>query len=347
MSNTPDTSVVLELVQAFRRSKAMFTAVQLGIFDQLAAASQSAQQLAASLNLNEGALKRLLDGCVSLTLLEHEGDLYRNSPTAARFLVSNSPATLAGYVRYSDQSLYKLWDGLGDAVREGTNRWAATFGGRASLFDHYFRDESSTRSFLTGMHGFGQTTSDLIVRAVDLSHFKHLVDLGGATGHLAMAACVAYPDLQATVLDLPPVEKFALEHIAQSPVAHRVSFAGADFFADELPAADLYCLGRILHDWDDPKINILLTKIFAKLPTAGGLLITETLLNEDRSGPLYSLMQDLNMLVCTDGKERTESEYSALLKAAGFATVKFHRTGGLVDAILAIKGESSAWLKPK
>jgi acetylserotonin N-methyltransferase len=339
MSNEPDSSVVLELLQSFRRSKAMFTAVSLGIFDQLAAAPQTVQQLAASLKLNEGALKRLLDGCVSLTLLEHEGELYRNSPSAAHFLVSDSPATLAGYVRYSDQSLYKLWDGLGDAMREGTNRWAATFGDRASLFDHYFRDETATRSFLTGMHGFGLTTSDLIVRAFDLSHFKHLVDLGGATGHVAMAACVAYPDMQATVLDLPPVKKFALEHISQSPVADRISFAGADFFADEIPSADLYCLGRILHDWDDPKINILLAKIFAKLPAGGGLLVTETLVNEDRSGPVYSLMQDLNMLVCTNGKERTESEYSALLKAAGFGTVKFHRTGGLVDAILAIKGE--------
>ncbi|HMF74265.1 MAG TPA: class I SAM-dependent methyltransferase [Bryobacteraceae bacterium] len=338
MNEQPKASVVLELLGAFRRSKAMFTAVRLGIFDQLASGPRSAQQLATGLKLNPGALKRLLDGCVALALLEREDDMYRNSPTSATFLVSDTPATLAGYVTYSDQSLYKLWDGLGDAVREGTNRWAPTFGSRASLFDHYFRDETSTRSFLAGMHGFGQLTSNLIVRAFDLSRFKHLVDLGGATGHLAVAACMTYPDLQSTVLDLPPVEKFAREHISRTPVANRVSFVGSDFFADEIPAADLYCLGRILHDWDDPKIDTLLTKIFAKLPHGGGLLVTETLVDEDRSGPVFSMMQDLNMLVCTDGRERTESEYAALLKAAGFATVEFHRTGGLVDAILALKG---------
>jgi acetylserotonin N-methyltransferase len=339
MSKDPEASIVLDLLQAFRRSKAMFTAVQLGIFDQLALAPQSASQLADNLKLNAGALNRLLDGCVSLTLLEREGELYQNSPAAAHFLVSDSPATLAGYVRYSDQSLYKLWDGLGDAIREGTNRWEATFGSRSSLFDHYFRNETSTRSFLTGMHGFGQTTSGLIVRAFNLSRFQHLVDLGGATGHLAIAACIAYPDLRATVLDLPPVEKFAREYISSSPVANRVSFVGGDFFAEEIPIADLYCLGRILHDWDDAKINALLTKIFANLPIGGGLLITETLVDEDRAGPVYSLMQDLNMLVCTDGKERTESEYAALLKAAGFVTVSFQHTGGLVDAILALKGD--------
>jgi acetylserotonin N-methyltransferase len=339
MTQEPEVSVVLELIHAFRRSKAMFTAVRLGIFDQLASAPQSASQLAARLTLHAGALKRLLDGCVSLTLLEHEGELYRNSPTAARFLVTGSPATLAGYVSYSDQSLYQLWGGLEDAIREGTNRWTAVFGNRARLFDHYFRNESSTRSFLAGMHGFGQTTSALVVRAFDLSRFRHLVDLGGATGHLALAACLAYPEMKATVLDLPVVEKFALEHISDSPVATRIQFVAADFFADDLPPADLYALGRILHDWDDPRINILLNKISIKLPPGGGLLVAETLLNEDRSGPVQSLMQDLNMLVCTDGRERTESEYSALLQAAGFATVEFHHTGGLVDAILAVKGE--------
>ncbi len=339
MSETPDPLIVLDLLHAFRRSKIMFTAAGLGVFDQLAGAPQSAAQLAETLSFHPSALKRLLDGCVALTLLESEKDLYRNSPTAAAYLVSETPLTLAGYVKYSDQSLYKLWDGLGDAIREGTNRWAATFGSRASLFDHYFRSETSTRSFLAGMHGFGQLTSGVVVQAFDLSRFAHLVDLGGATGHLAVAACTAYPALQGTVLDLPPVEKFAHEHIARSEVADRVSFLAADFFMDELPAADLYSLGRILHDWDDPKIDMLLAKIFSRLPAGGGLLVTETLVNEDRSGPLYSLLQDLNMLVCTDGRERTESEYFALLTGAGFATVEFHRTGGLVDAILATKGE--------
>jgi len=140
------------------------------------------------------------------------------------------------------------------------------------------------------------------------------------------------------VLDLPNVEAFAREHISRSDAAKRVTFLAADFFSQDLPAADLFALGRILHDWDDAKIDVLLTKIVARLPAGGGLLITETLVNEDRSGPVYSLMQDLNMLVCTDGRERTEAEYAALLRAAGFATIDFRRTGSLVDAILAIKG---------
>lgn len=320
---------ILELIHAFRRSKVLFTAVRLGIFDRLEKEPQTAARLARELELNPGALTRLLDACRPLELLTREGDLYRNTPAASRALVTTSPDSLVGYIVHSDRSLYPLWGKLDDAVREGTNRWAQVFGDRASLFDHYFRDPVAMRSFLTGMHGAGQLTSDRVVRAFDLSKFRHLVDLGGATGHLAIAACRAYPNLRATVLDLPIVEPYAREFISQSGVADRIDFLAADFFTDELPAADLYSLGRILHDWDDTRIAALLPKI------RGSLLITEVLVDEDRSGPLYAMLQDLNMLVCTDGKERTASEYKQLLTAAGFANFQFHRTGSLVDAILA------------
>jgi acetylserotonin N-methyltransferase len=337
MNHEPEAQTILNLIEAFRRSKVMFTAVRLGIFDQLASAPQCCAALAVQLSLERRALSRLLDGCVALRLLERDGELYANSNAATRFLTKASPETLAGYILYSDQSLYKLWDHMDDAVREGTNRWTQAFGSRSALFDHYFRDETSTRSFLAGMHGLGQLASPRIVGTFDLSRFGHLVDLGGATGHLSIAACKTYPSLKATVLDLPAVEPFAREQITQSGLADRVEFVTGDFFAGDLPEADLYVLGRILHDWDDPNISKLLRKIFLTLPRNGALLVTETLVDDDRSGPIYTLMQDLNMLVCTDGRERTEAEYSALLQGAGFSTVQFRRTDSVVDAILAIK----------
>ncbi len=332
-----DPAGILDLVEAFRRSKAMFTAVRLGIFDQLEEEPRTGDELAFDLNLNPGALKRLLNGCVGLKLLRREGETYHNTPATSRYLVSESADTLAGYIRYSDESLFLLWSHLDDAVREGTNRWTQTFGSRDALFDHYFRNDAAAASFLGGMHGLGQMGSRVIVRAFDLSRFEHLVDLGGATGHLAIAACEAYPSLRATVLDLPKVERFAHPYIKGSSVADRVEFVAGDFFQQALPSGDLYSLGRILHDWDESKIVALLAKISGALEPGGGLLIAETLMNDDQSGPVYTLMQDLNMLVCTDGRERTEAEYRALLETAGFSDIRFHRTGLPVDAILAVK----------
>ncbi|HEY6990955.1 MAG TPA: methyltransferase [Bryobacteraceae bacterium] len=321
---------ILELMHAFRRSKILFTAVRLGIFDRLETAPATAAQLAADLNLHPGALTRLLDACIPIELLTREGDLYRNTSATSRALVTASPDSLVGYILHSDRSLYPLWGRLDDAVREGTNRWEQVFGDRGSLFDHYFRDPVSMRSFLTGMHGAGQLTSDRIVRAFDLSRFEHLIDLGGATGHLAIAACHAYPKLRATVLDLPAVEPYAREFIANAGLTDRIDFKAADFFQDDLPPADLYGLGRILHDWDDARIQTLLSKIH------GDLLVTEVLMDEDR-GPPYAMLQDLNMLVCTDGKERTASEYEHLLQLAGFQRFEFHRTNSLLDGILACR----------
>jgi acetylserotonin N-methyltransferase len=337
---TPDANaaLILDLVEAFRRSKTMFTAVRLGIFDALAETPHNLDSLARRFALHRGGLLRLLSGCVALGLLHCEDGMYRNTEAARRFLTTASSDTLAGYIRYSDQSLYPLWGRLEEAVRTGANRWEEVFGSRTALFDHYFRDEQSAASFIGGMHGFGQLASQRVVTAFDLSRFQQLVDLGGATGHLCTAACAAWPHLHATVLDLPAVEKYARAHMERSASPDRIEFLAADFFADPLPPADLYSLGRILHDWTDEKITRLLDKIVASLPSGGALLIAETLLSADKSGPLYSAMQDLNMLVCTEGRERTRAEYQQLLHAAGFSDINFKQTGSLVDAILAIKG---------
>ncbi|MGC4053115.1 MAG: methyltransferase dimerization domain-containing protein [Paludibaculum sp.] len=128
-----DPSQVLDLIDAFRRSKTMFTAVSLGIFDQLHHSAASSAALAVELNLHPGALARLLDGCVGLGLLTKSGDLYFNTQEAEVYLRRESPDTLSGYILYSDQVLFQLWSHLDDAVREGTHRWDQSFGGKSAL----------------------------------------------------------------------------------------------------------------------------------------------------------------------------------------------------------------------
>src|SRR5579872_2025271 len=302
--------IVLDLIEAFRRSKTMFAAVELGVFDGHRPAEYK-------------ELPRLLDACVALGLLEkHDGD-YVNTPEADRFLRSDSPDTMSGYIRYSNEALYPMWGHLEDALREGTHRWTQTFGEKASLFSHFFRTDDAMREFLKGMHGFGQLTSPAVVAAFDLGRFEHFVDLGGASGHLAQAARDRYSNLKTTVFDLPIVQR-----------AYPATVAG-DFFTDPLPPADLYALGRILHDWHDSKCAILLRKIYDALPDGGGLLIAEKLLDP---GNIPAHMQSLNMLICTEGRERTAEEFAALAKAAGFSSVESRRTGTLLDATLAVKG---------
>lgn len=335
----PDPTPVLDLVEAFRCSKVMFAAVELGVFDRLAQAPAPLPNLARDLKANPDALERLLDACVGLRLLKRDGDRYANSPAAAAYLCRGSPRQITGYIRYSNSILWQLWAHLEDAVREGTHRWKQAFGLEGSIFANLFRSDEDRREFLLGMHGYGLITSPEVVKAFDLSRFRRLVDLGGATGHLAVAACQRYPSLRAAVFDLPSVIPQAREQIQASGVADRIELIGGDFFNDPLPEGDLFAVGRILHDWSEDKIRKLLRAIYDRLPPEGALLIAEKLLDDDKTGPRWAQLQSLNMLLCTEGKERTLVEYASLLRAAGFERVDGRRTAGPLDAVLAIRGK--------
>ena len=306
---TTSNNIVLDLIHGFRRSKVMFTAVELGIFDGQRPA-------------NAKELSRLLDACVALGLLEKRGEKYFNTPVAEKYLRSDSPDTLTGYIKYSDKVLYPMWAHLDDAVQEGTHRWKQTFGLDGPIFSHFFRTDEAMLDFQRGMRGFGRISSPPVVAAFDLSRFHRMIDLGGGSGHLIEAARERYPQLDAAVFDLPEIAELYPNTIP------------GDFFRDPLPPADLYSVGQILHDWTEEKIARLLAKIYTALPEGGGLLIAERLLDE-RNVPAH--MQNLGMLIVTEGRERTPEQYQTLCRAAGFSQVDSRHTGAPLDATLAIK----------
>jgi acetylserotonin N-methyltransferase len=334
----PDPAPVIELMEGFRRSKILFVAVNLGIFDLLESGPLTSDEVAARLTLDHDATQRLLEACFGLALVELTDGKFANSPAAATYLCASSERSITGYLLYSNAVLYPLWGNLEDAVREGTPRWEQTFGWPGPIFEHFFSTPEKMRTFTMGMHGLGVSTSPDVVRAFDLSRFRTMVDLGAATGHLVIAACEAWPDLRGVVFDLEKVTAIAREFVDKSPARDRMAIQPGDFFTGELPPADLYALGRILHDWPVEKIRHLLRRISDRLPAGGALLIAEKLLAEDRSGPVGAHMQSLSMLICTEGKERSLSEYTELLREAGFSGIEGKRTGKYLDAILATKG---------
>lgn len=133
--------------------------------------------------------------------------------------LQDAEGSLAGYVQHSDM-LYRLWGELETAVLTGTNCWQQAFGlCSADVFGSLYSDDSSVLRFMRGMHGFSQLSAHALLTAFDLSRFRRLVDLGGATGALAAAACSTYPELYAAVLDLPHVVDQAREHFGQRPPA--------------------------------------------------------------------------------------------------------------------------------
>ena len=338
LSSEVPPDLVLDLMEAFRRSQVLFTAVNLRIFERLKDSPKSLQELAAEALLPAVPLEQLLTACHALGLVSKFDGTYQNTPVTLKYLIESSPSNFLGYIRFSDMAVYRLWSHLTDAVRKGSNRWEQVFGSKDNFFENVYADPASLREFIGGMHGLGVITSPTLVEAFDLSRFCHFVDLGGATGHLAIAACRSWPQLKATVYDLPPVCTVAEEHITRAHLQDRVKTCVGDFFVDPLPEADFFALGRILHDWNEEKIRFLVRKCFESLPSRGGLLICEKLLNEGKDGPVSAALQSLNMLVITEGRERTASEYETLLQAAGFSQIEAKKTGKYLDVILAIKG---------
>ncbi|MBI1356320.1 MAG: homocysteine methyltransferase [Acidobacteria bacterium] len=329
---------VLELMDGFRASKALFVAVSLGVFDRLHEGPQTAAELASRLDCAPHALERLLGFLASRALLEVDAHgIFRNRETATRFLRTDAEETLAGYILYSDRILYRLWGRLEDALHEGSNRWTQEFGSKDGIFDHFFSSDQDKETFLRGMHGLGLQSSPKAVAAFDLSRFRTLVDLGGGTGHLVTAACRRYEGLHGKVFDLPAVQPVAERYIREAGLSDRIDVLAGDFFSDALPEADLYAMGRILHDWSDEKVEILLRRVAERLPPGGGLLLCEQLLTPRKDGAPTALLQSLNMLICTEGRERSAAEYEKLLREAGFGEVRSAKLQAPVDVVLAVK----------
>lgn len=329
---------VLALLDGFRASKALFSAVELGLFDRLHQAPTSGPDLASSQGLEVHALERLLAFLASQGLIDRDPQgRWINLPPAERFLRSDSPETLVGYILYSDRILYRLWAHLPDALREGTNRWSQEFGQKDDIFDHFFATSEEKERFLQGMHGLGLLSSPSVVEAVEPGRFRRLADWGGGTAHLSIAACRRDPSLKAVVWDLPSVRPVAERYVREAGMSGRIVFEPGNFFQDAPPDADLVCLCRILHDWSEPKVRALLKRIYDALPDGGGLLIVEHVLDPDGRGPAGPALQSLNMLVCTEGRERTAAQYESLAREAGFADFRHRATGAPLDAMLALK----------
>jgi len=321
-----------ELIYAFRESKALFAACDLGIFDLLHESSgpQSAKEISSKMSANVDATIRLMDTLVALELLEKtkqgESWLYSNTEMAKEFLTKSSPNSVDGYIKHSNKLLYHLFSNLESAVREGSNQWTNTFGQSSEdAWKAAYNTEEDRLRFLGAMHSTSRHSCHAVVTAFDLSKFQSCCDLGGGTGAMAYTLCQYYPNMKITVCELQSVMDVA-HHFRPSledcPNQENVSYVAGDFLQPDLPKADLYILCRVLPDWPEEKVGLILSNAFKCLSPGGCLLIAERFLNENKTGPRGTLLQSLNMLVQTHGKERTATEYKELLQKQGFVDIQ-------------------------
>ncbi|NXF96738.1 ASMT methyltransferase, partial [Eubucco bourcierii] len=335
--------LILQYNSGFLVSKVMFTACELGVFDLLLETGEalSSDTIAARLSTSTTGMERLLDACVGLKLLTveltQEGAFYRNTEMSNIYLTKSSPKSQYHIIMYYSNSVYSCWHYLADAVREGRNQYERAFGISSNdPFGAMYRSEEEMLKFMAGQNSVWSICGRDVLAAFDLSPFTQIYDLGGGGGALAQECVSLYPNSRVTIYDLPKVVQVAKSHFIPREEC-RITFHSGDFFNDSIPEAELYILSKILHDWDDDKCRQLLAKVYNACKPGGGVLLVESLLNEDKSGPLETQLYSMNMLVQTEGKERTSAEYSKLLEAAGFGEIHIKRTGKLYDAVLGRK----------
>ena len=332
---------ILQMATGYWVSKTLYTGLELGVFEVLNEQPRSPRELAEALDLPYDSTTRLLTALAALGLVEPQNERFSNTQATAAFLVKTSPDYMAGMFDHFNHDLYPLWRHLSDAVRQGTSRWQQAFGPDANPnpFETIYRDPAALRGFMRAMDSLVMPVALELRDRMDFSPHRCLLDIGGAWGTLPLVLQERYPELRAIIFDLPPVGPVAEEHIAASGASGRIAVRTGDMFADPLPReADLITLGWILHDWDDQRSEHLLRRCCEALPSGGHILLLEMVLDEDRTGPLFPALMNLNMLVATvGGRERTASEFRVLLEKAGFTDVRVQRMHGPRDSITARK----------
>ena len=189
------------------------------------------RELAQALGLHPRPAEMLLTGCAALGLLEKTDGRYRNTPLSEAYLVRGKPYYFGGFVQMADKRLYAGWGKLTEALR--TNRpttWDPAV--QSSMFDG--EDPTMLALFWEAMHSLSTMTARKLGEAVDLSHFRRLLDIGGGSGAYDIELCKQYGELRATVFDLPHVAAIAAGKIAEAGLTDRIETAGGNFF-EQLP----------------------------------------------------------------------------------------------------------------
>jgi SAM-dependent methyltransferase len=309
---------VLQLGLAFWGSKVLLSAVELGLFTELAQQPLDRQVLAERLGLHERGAEDFLDALVALGVLERDGSHYRNAPAADAFLDRGKPDYVGGLLEMANRRLYPFWGDLTEGLRTGRPQNESKHGG--SFFDVLYDDPDRLRQFLQAMTGISLGAARAIATQFPWEQHGTVADIGCAAGALPVQVLQRHPHLTGIGFDLPPVRPVFEEHVADAGLTERLQFHAGDFFVDPLPRADVVVLGHILHDWSVEQRLELLNKAFRALPPGGAVVVYDAVIDDDRRSNAFGLLMSLNMLIETDaGSDYTGAECMSWMRKVGFS----------------------------
>ena len=333
----PNPERILQTGLAFWPSKTLLSAIELGLFTELAKGPQTLSGLRDRLQLHDRAARDFFDTLVALGFVKRDGDRYSNSQETDLFLDRNKPSYIGGILEMANHRLYPFWGHLTEALRTGEPQNEVK-GGGPGLFDALYADPALLKQFLAAMSGLSRGANIAIARQFPWKGYRTYVDVGTAQGDLAVQIALANPHLRGIGFDLPQVEPIFTEYVRANGVADRVTFSVGSFFNTGFPKAEVVLMGHILHDWDLPTKKMLIKKAFDAVPEGGALVVYEAIIDDDRSKNAFGLMMSLNMLIETPGGfDYTGADCAGWMKEAGFTQTRVEPLVGPDSMVIAIK----------
>jgi len=296
--------------------RSICVATKLGIPDLLARGPQTAEELAAQTQTHAPSLFRVLRTLASAGVFAQTADRkFDLTPISAplRSDVSNSMRDVV--IMLGEDWTWRNLGELMHSIKTGQTAQEKAHG--MGLFEFCSQNPEAENVFNRAMTTLSRAVVPAVIAAYDFSSVGRLVDIAGGHGMLLAGILKAYPQVQGVLFDLPSVIEGAGELLEQEGVRGRVELASGDFFKSVPAGADTYLMTNIIHDWNDAHSLTILKNIHTAIKKAGKVLIIQSVVPETGQ-PHFSKMVDLEMLLTTGGKERTEAEYRNLLAASGF-----------------------------
>jgi hypothetical protein len=337
MQSHPTPEKILQTGLAFWASKTLLSAIEMGLFTELAHGAEPFEALHTRLGLHPRSARDFLDALVSIGFLKREGDAYGNTAETDLFLDKKKPSYIGGVLEMANHRLYPFWGHLTEGLRTGLPQNEIRSGG-PGLFEMLYADPAKLKEFLRAMTGLSHGANLTIARSFPWKDYKTFADVGTAQGDLAAQIALANPHLRGSGLDLAEVAPIFEEYAKAAGVSDRLTFVPCDFFKQDLPKTDVVLMGHILHDWDLPTKKMLIRKAFDALPRGGALVVYEAIIDDARTKNSFGLLMSLNMLIETPGGfDYTGADCSGWMKEAGFATTRVEHLVGPDSMVVGIK----------
>ena len=329
---------IMQIGLGFWSSKVLLSAVEIGVFTELAGGPQEFSKLAGRLGLHARSARDYLDALVALGLLHRVDGTYSNTRETDLFLDRHKPSYVGGVLEMANARLFGFWNHLTEALRTGRQQNESKEDSGASPFIALYADRARLKGFLAAMSGISRGANLAIARKVPWARYKSYADVGTAQGDLAVQIALANPHLEGIGFDLAEVGPVFEEYAEANGVSDRVRFQPGDFFKEELPNVDVITMGHILHDWNLNDKKMLIAKAHDALRPGGSLVVYDAIIDDDRSRNAFGLLMSLNMLIETAGGfDYTGADCIGWMEEAGFRDAYREHLTGPDSMVVALK----------